>query len=84
MVIGGIGGSGTRVVAQVVRDAGIAIGADLNASLDNLVFSFLFKRTDLWPLEDKADEIQFALSLFCRLERGIRSIKGIFPDNRVQ
>lgn len=70
VVIGGVGGSGTRVVAQAVQNAGIRIGSDTNASLDNLTFSFLFKRQDLWPLEKHTEEIQFALELFSRLERG--------------
>lgn len=44
IVIGGIGGSGTRVVAEIVRDLGIYFGRDLNESLDNLSFTLLFKR----------------------------------------
>jgi len=37
-VIGGTGGSGTRVVARVVRSAGMFIGTNLNASEDALDF----------------------------------------------
>lgn len=34
--IGGVGGSGTRVVANIFRENGIFIGSNLNESLDNL------------------------------------------------
>jgi hypothetical protein len=44
VVIGGVGGSGTRVVAQIVSEMGFYIGNDLNNALDNLSFSFLMKR----------------------------------------
>ncbi len=36
MVIGATGGSGTRVVAGIVRDAGMFIGERLNAYEDDL------------------------------------------------
>lgn len=42
--IGGIGGSGTRVVAEFIRLIGYYIGDKLNDSLDNLWFTLLFKR----------------------------------------
>ncbi len=44
VAIGGLGGSGTRVVAQLLKELGFFLGADLNESLDNLWFTFLFKR----------------------------------------
>ena len=42
--MGGVGGSGTRVVAELLRSVGVYIGSDLNASADNLWFTLLFKR----------------------------------------
>jgi hypothetical protein len=36
LLIGGVGGSGTRVVAKIVRELGFYIGSNLNVSLDNL------------------------------------------------
>ncbi|WP_430463016.1 sulfotransferase [Thalassolituus sp. LLYu03] len=36
MLIGGVGGSGTRVVASAFQQAGVFIGSHLNKSLDNL------------------------------------------------
>lgn len=43
VAIGGVGGSGTRVVAGALRGAGWYLGDDLNTALDNLWFTLLFK-----------------------------------------
>ena len=52
VAVGGLGGSGTRVVAQILREAGIAIGGDLNDSLDNLWFTLLFKHRGILQMPD--------------------------------
>lgn len=44
VVIGGVGGSGTRVVAEILAHLGFFIGNDLNAASDNLLYTLLFKR----------------------------------------
>lgn len=44
IIIGGIGGSGTRVVAQILKEFNVFIGEDLNEPLDNLSYTLLFKR----------------------------------------
>ena len=44
VIIGGVGGSGTRVVAEVINHLGFYIGDDLNRAKDNLWFLLLFKR----------------------------------------
>jgi hypothetical protein len=44
VIIGGIGGSGTRVVAQILKALHFYIGHDLNIPLDNLSYTLLFKR----------------------------------------
>lgn len=44
LVIGGLGGSGTRVYAVALQDAGVDMGRLFNGALDNLVFTALFKR----------------------------------------
>ena len=44
VIIGGVGGSGTRVVAEIVSHLGFYIGDDLNPAKDNLWFLLLFKR----------------------------------------
>jgi hypothetical protein len=43
VAIGGVGGSGTRVVAEIIRQFGYYMGEDLNESNDNLWYSLLFK-----------------------------------------
>ena len=44
IAIGGGGGSGTRVVAEILKQVGFYIGSDLNSANDNLWFTLLFKR----------------------------------------
>jgi hypothetical protein len=44
IVVGGVGGSGTRVLAKILRSLDVFIGDDLNESLDNLAYTLLFKR----------------------------------------
>lgn len=63
VAVGGLGGSGTRVVAAILAAAGIRMGPDLNQSLDNLWFTLLFKATDVpdYP-HDRFDAI---VSAFC-------------------
>ncbi|NWG46216.1 MAG: sulfotransferase [Alphaproteobacteria bacterium] len=58
LVVGGGGGSGTRVVAQILTEAGLYIGRDLNGPLDNLWFTLLFKQRGLLgtgPLPPEAE-----------------------------
>jgi hypothetical protein len=43
VAIGGVGGSGTRLIAAIVREIGFSIGKDLNEANDNLAFTLLFK-----------------------------------------
>lgn len=43
VAIGGVGGSGTRVVASALSSAGWYLGGDLNEAQDNLWFTTLFK-----------------------------------------
>ena len=47
VVIGGIGGSGTRLIAQCLKAAGFYIGSDFNDAYDNLWFTLLFKRIQI-------------------------------------
>ena len=48
VAIGGIGGSGTRVVARMLMECGIFMGGDLNSANDNLWFSLLFRRDEIF------------------------------------
>lgn len=44
VIIGGSGGSGTRVVARVIKKLGISMSFDTNNSEDDLTFTLLLKR----------------------------------------
>jgi hypothetical protein len=47
VAIGGIGGSGTRIVAALLAASGYYLGDDLNDAFDNLWFTLLFKRRSI-------------------------------------
>lgn len=66
--VGGLGGSGTRVFANLLRGCGFYLGSDLNAALDNLWFTLIFTRRSilLEPPEALAD----LLDLFVRRMTG--------------
>lgn len=53
IAIGGIGGSGTRLIAGLLQDAGVFMGEDLNASNDLLWFTLLFKYEHVCDIEDE-------------------------------
>ena len=61
IAIGGIGGSGTRIVAQILETLGIFIGDDLNPAHDNLIFTFLFKRKSLYSKKQEDFEKHYAI-----------------------
>ena len=44
VVIGGVGGSGTRVITEMLIDMGYHMGTETNSAHDNLWFRFLLKR----------------------------------------
>lgn len=46
-MVGGVGGSGTRVIAQMLMEAGVYIGDFLNDPKDNLWFTLLMRRPQL-------------------------------------
>ena len=52
VAIGGVGGSGTRLVAAIVREKGVHLGDDLNAANDTLWFTLLFKRREILQCTD--------------------------------
>jgi glycosyltransferase involved in cell wall biosynthesis len=72
IAIGGVGGSGTRVVAQILIDRGVDLGPDLNRSLDNLWFTLLFSRPAWLPraLDELDDELATGLGLFAAAMEG--------------
>jgi hypothetical protein len=67
IVMGGVGGSGTRVIAEILRDQGIYLGDDLNAASDNLWFTLLFKRAELFPDDNNLGEMSQGCDLFLKV-----------------
>jgi hypothetical protein len=69
VIIGGNGGSGTRVVAEVLIRSGAYLGYDLNEANDNLLFTYLFKRSQYFSqrLEQGIPGYQRLLGLHERL-----------------
>ncbi|MBI3939535.1 MAG: sulfotransferase [Acidobacteria bacterium] len=58
VVIGGVGGSGTRLIARCLLELGFFMGSDLNHANDNLWFTFLFNRIEsLSASEEDFDEL---------------------------
>lgn len=65
VVIGGVGGSGTRVVAELLENLGFYIGSDLNTASDNLTYTLLFKRPKWFHQNrDNREEIETGIKLF--------------------
>lgn len=62
IAIGGVGGSGTRVVSQIVQKLGFFMGYDLNESYDTLLFTLLFKRTNI--LTCSSSEFDYSWNIF--------------------
>lgn len=63
VVVGGLGGSGTRAVAAILNELDFYIGSYLNPQLDNLWFTFLLRRPASIRSFD-SPEIERALKLF--------------------
>jgi len=67
VAIGGLGGSGTRVAAQIVQGAGFHIGSVLNAAQDNLLFTLFFKRPEWITRFPEEAEITQSIGTFVSL-----------------
>lgn len=61
VVIGGLGGSGTRLIASCLEELNFFIGHDLNQSKDNLWFTLLFKHLEILDSSDKEFEKLYSL-----------------------
>jgi hypothetical protein len=66
VAIGGLGGSGTRVIARIAQDLRLYLGSDLNDSEDNLWFTLLMKRPRSLRRrsQDRSRRIHKALDVF--------------------
>lgn len=77
VVIGGVGGSGTRLIAQCLKTTGFLIGDDLNKANDNLWFTLLFKREEI--LSSSEEEFDELLKIFITGMTG----KGSFTKRQI-
>lgn len=55
IVVGGVGGSGTRLVAELLLQSGVFMGTDTNQALDNLWFTLLLKRPHWYTRAARGD-----------------------------
>lgn len=69
VAIGGVGGSGTRLVAQLLQAAGLHLGDDLNEASDTLWFTLLFKREGVTRVSEEEFD-QLTRILTAALHRG--------------
>ena len=69
--VGGLGGSGTRLLAEALLIAGFEMGVRLNKSLDDLWFTALFKRENSY-LPRQTDEITQRWNWYAALREGNR------------
>lgn len=53
VVIGGVGGSGTRLIARCLMELHWSMGRDLNRSLDNMWFTLLLKKPEILTCSDE-------------------------------
>lgn len=68
IAVGGIGGSGTRVIARIITDLGFYLGSELSAQNDNLWFALLFGRRDIL-VADEAEFAQLTAMFFRQMSR---------------
>jgi hypothetical protein len=69
VVIGGVGGSGTRLFAEYLNALGFATGNDLGGASDNFWFTLLFKRREILSCPD--EEFDELTEIFFRGMTGI-------------
>lgn len=63
ITISALGGSGTRVVAQILINIGIYMGDELNHANDNLIFTRLFKNPE-WVKNATKEDWKSRLAIF--------------------
>jgi hypothetical protein len=72
VVVAGVGGSGTRVIYQILSQLQFYLGGDINKNGDNLWFTVLFKHPPLLENDSQSrpSQIQINLDIFNRLMTG--------------
>lgn len=75
VAIGGVGGSGTRLVAQFFEKMGVFMGPDMNSSHDNIWFTLLFRRKDVLKID--SEEFAYRFAIFASAMTGFRPFE---PD----
>jgi hypothetical protein len=70
VAIGGLGGSGTRVVAEILQRAGFYMGPAHNDALDCLLFTLLFQRAEWVQTFPSAADIQSTARIFIAAMKG--------------
>lgn len=82
VVVGGVGGSGTRVVEEMLRRLGVYTGPDLNSAGDNRWFTLLCK-LPRWDVRDLGpdNEVARALGTLERAMTGRLDVAG--PDGSI-
>lgn len=76
LAIGGVGGSGTRLVAELVGALGYHLGDDLNHASDNLWFTLLFKRWQILQADD-SEFAQLVRALVAAMRGGSPLLHGL-------
>ena len=79
VIIGGVGGSGTRVVAEIINLLGFYIGDDLNPAKDNLWFLLLFKRPR-WFRRARHDKHEIFTGLRLLSKAMLHKIRPAWPE----
>jgi hypothetical protein len=77
VAVGGVGGSGTRLIAACLMQLGIYMGRDLNPANDNLWFTLLFKRKE--TLFATEADIDVLVEIFLKVMSG----QGGLTDEQV-
>jgi len=73
--VGGVGGSGTRLVARCLMELGYYLGDDQNDAHDNLWFTLLFKRAEILSAPDS--EIDRLAEIFFKVMTGTEAISPV-------
>lgn len=68
IVIGALGGSGTRVGGDILRGAGVHLGGNLNTASDVVTATVLFNRPN-WTARAALGEIRFEFERLRRFQR---------------